>query len=62
MYLIAGALCGLSSVILVTRLDSAALTNGNLYEFDSTISCILGGISLAGGRGKIFRACSALCF
>ena len=55
VYTIAGALCGFSSVILVTRLDSAALTNGNLYEFDSTISCILGGISLAGGRGKIIQ-------
>lgn len=56
VYTIAGALCGFSSVILVTRLDSAALTNGNLYEFDATISCILGGISLAGGRGKIIQA------
>lgn len=55
-YTIAGALCGLSSVILVTRLDSAALTNGSLYEFDAMISCILGGISLAGGRGKIIQA------
>lgn len=56
IYTIAGALCGFSSVILVTRLDSAALTNGNLYEFDATISCILGGISLAGGRGRIIQA------
>ncbi len=56
VYTIAGALCGFSTVILVTRLDSAALTNGNLYEFDATISCILGGISLAGGRGKIVQA------
>ena len=43
-------------MILVTRLDSAALTNGSLYEFDAMISCILGGISLAGGRGKIIQA------
>lgn len=56
VYTIAGALCGVSSVILVTRLDSAALTNGSLYEFDAMISCILGGISLAGGRGKIIQA------
>ncbi len=56
IYTIAGALCGISAVILVTRLDSAALTNGNLYEFDAMIACILGGISLAGGRGKIIQA------
>lgn len=56
VYTIAGFLCGFSSIILVTRLDSAALTNGNLYEFDAVISCILGGISLAGGRGKVIQA------
>ncbi|HHW48692.1 MAG TPA: ABC transporter permease [Clostridiaceae bacterium] len=55
-FTIAGTLCAISSVILVTRLDSAALTNGNLYEFDAMISCIIGGISLAGGRGKIIQA------
>ncbi|MEF9974336.1 MAG: ABC transporter permease [Clostridia bacterium] len=55
VYTIAGGLCAISSVVLVTRLDSAALTNGSLYEFDSTIACILGGISLAGGRGKIVQ-------
>jgi ribose/xylose/arabinose/galactoside ABC-type transport system permease subunit len=56
VYTIAGALCGISSVILVTRLNSASLTNGSLYEFDAMISCILGGISLAGGRGKVIQA------
>ncbi len=55
-YTIAGSLCGFSAVLLVIRLDSAAITNGNLYEFDAMISCILGGISLAGGRGKIVQA------
>ncbi len=62
IYTIAGALCGFASVILVTRLDSAALTNGNLYEFDATIACILGGISLAGGRGKIIQALFGVIF
>ncbi len=56
IYTIAGCLCGISAVLLVIRLDSAAITNGNLYEFDAMISCILGGISLAGGRGKIIQA------
>ena len=55
-YTIAGCLCGVAAVVLVTRLDSAALTNGSLYEFDAIIACILGGLSLAGGRGKIIQA------
>ncbi|HBR02475.1 MAG TPA: ribose ABC transporter permease [Ruminiclostridium sp.] len=54
-FIIAGALCSVGSIILLTRLDSAALTNGNLYEFDSMISCIIGGISLTGGRGKLIQ-------
>lgn len=55
-YAIAGCLCAVSALVLVTRLDSAAISNGNLYEFDAMISCILGGISLAGGRGKVIQA------
>lgn len=52
-FTIAGLLCGLSSLILVTKLDSAAITNGNNYEFDAMISCIIGGISLTGGKGTV---------
>ncbi|MEN6313395.1 MAG: ABC transporter permease [Clostridiaceae bacterium] len=55
-FTIAGLLCAVGSVILLTRLDSAALTNGNNYEFDAMIACVIGGISLTGGKGKISQA------
>ncbi|HHU50012.1 MAG: ABC transporter permease [Caldicoprobacterales bacterium] len=54
-FTVAGLLCAVSSVILVTRLDSAALTNGYLYEFDAMIACIIGGISLTGGKGTVLQ-------
>ena len=37
----------------MSRLDSVATTNGQNYEFDAVIGSIIGGISLAGGRGRV---------
>lgn len=53
VYVIAGLLCGISGVVLTSRLNSAAITNGNLYEFDAYIGASIGGISLTGGKGKM---------
>ncbi len=56
VYVLAGGLAAFGGIILLTRLDSAAVTNGNLYEFDTIIASVIGGISLAGGKGKIVQA------
>jgi ribose transport system permease protein len=55
-YTIAGALAGIGGIILISRLNSASVTNGNLYEFDAIIASIMGGISLAGGKGRVVQA------
>lgn len=55
VYVMAGGLAAFGGIILMTRLDSAAVTNGNLYEFDTIIASIIGGISLAGGKGKVVQ-------
>lgn len=55
-YTIAGTLAGIGGIILISRLNSASVTNGNLYEFDAIIASIMGGISLSGGKGRIFQA------
>ncbi|NBK93950.1 ABC transporter permease [bacterium 1XD21-13] len=52
-FTLAGLFAGISSVILISRLNSANVTNGNLYEFDAMISCVIGGISMTGGKGKV---------
>ncbi len=56
VYMLAGGLSAFGGLILLTRLDSAAVTNGNLYEFDTIIASVIGGVSLAGGKGKIIQA------
>lgn len=53
-YIIAGCLASLSGIILVSRLASGQPNAGLGWEFEAVIAVILGGVSLAGGKGKIF--------
>lgn len=55
-YMLCGFFASISAFLLYTKLDSATLTNGGSYEFDAVIACVIGGISLTGGKGKIFNA------
>lgn len=55
-FAIAGFMAALGGVVLMSRLDSAFITNGNLYEFDAIIASVIGGLSLTGGKGKIIGA------
>lgn len=55
-FMLGGFLAALGGIILMSRLDSVSLTNGNLYEFDSIIACVIGGLSLTGGKGKVIGA------
>lgn len=56
VFTFAGAIAAFGGLILLSRLDSAAVTNGYQYEFDAIISCVIGGISLSGGKGKVVQA------
>ena len=56
VFTLAGLLAAISGVILMARLDSVSVTSGTNYEFDAAIACVIGGISLTGGRGKIINA------
>jgi len=53
-YTISGAMAAVAGVILTSRLDSAQPTAGAGYELDAITAVVLGGTSLAGGRGWIF--------
>lgn len=53
IYGINGMLAGLVGVVLTARLFSAQPTAGVSYEMDAIAAVILGGTSLAGGRGHI---------
>lgn len=53
-YLIEGFLIGLASVMMASRLKSAAPGLGIGYEGDAIAGCIIGGVSFTGGIGSVF--------
>lgn len=53
VYALCGLLATLASVIEVARLSSAQPMAGNGYELDAIAAVVLGGTSLAGGKGRI---------
>ena len=52
-FVLAGILATFGGLVLMSRLNSVAVTNGQNYEFDAVIGSIIGGISLAGGKGHV---------
>ena len=53
VYLIVGALAGLSGFLLSARLGSAEAVGGIGYELRVIASVVIGGTSLSGGRGGV---------
>lgn len=53
IYSISGMLAALAGMILTSRLNSAQPTAGQAYEMDAIAAVVLGGTSLAGGKGRI---------
>lgn len=52
-FVLGGILSTFGGLVLMSRLNSVAVTNGQNYEFDAVISSIIGGVSLAGGKGYV---------
>jgi len=53
VYVIAGVLAGLAGVVLSARGLTAQSGMGVMYELDAIAMAVIGGTSLAGGRGSI---------
>lgn len=53
VYAICGFLAALAGLIVTSRLSSAQPTAGMGYELDAIAAVVLGGTSLAGGKGRI---------
>ncbi len=53
VYSITGMLAVLAGIIISSRLDSVQPTAGTSYELDAIAAVVIGGTSLAGGRGRI---------
>ncbi|MDO8211231.1 ABC transporter permease [Conexibacter sp. CPCC 206217] len=52
-YMISGFLAGLAGVILASRVGIAQPSVGVAFELNAIAACVIGGASLAGGRGSV---------
>ena len=52
-FIISGALTAVAGLILLARVNSGQPNAGERYEADIIPACVLGGVSLAGGEGKL---------
>ena len=56
-YAFAGFMAGLTAIILTARLNSASANMGaDSLILDIIASCVIGGVSIFGGVGKVYRA------
>jgi ribose transport system permease protein len=62
VYTLAGALSAAAGVVLAARLSSAAPTTATGAEFSVITAVVLGGVSIFGGHGRIFRVLVASIF
>lgn len=53
VYVIAGLLTGLAAMVAIARVKTAQAGMGLMYELDAIAASVIGGVSLAGGRGRI---------
>jgi ribose/xylose/arabinose/galactoside ABC-type transport system permease subunit len=53
VYMINGVLCSLSAMLVLSRLSAANYNMSLGYEMETITACVVGGISLSGGRGNV---------
>lgn len=56
VYLLSGVVTGLAGVLLASHLNSVQPGLGSGYELQAIAAAVIGGVSLAGGRGSVWRA------
>jgi ribose transport system permease protein len=56
VYVLSGALAALAGILLASRLNSVQPGLGGQYELTAIAAAVLGGTSIAGGRGSIWRS------
>ena len=61
-YVICGIMAGISGIIMVSRLTSGQPKAGVGYEFEAIIAVIIGGVSFAGGKGKVLSVLMGALF
>lgn len=59
-YVISGVLAALAGIVIMARTNSAKADYGVSYVFQALLTCVLGGISPLGGRGKAYNVLLSL--
>ncbi|HBE80960.1 MAG TPA: ribose ABC transporter permease [Firmicutes bacterium] len=53
VYALSGFFAGIAGIVLLSRTNSGQVLSGKGFEFDALTACVLGGVSINGGYGKI---------
>ena len=53
VYGVCGLLSAFSGIMLAARLSSVPSTMGNGYEMDAIAACVIGGVSMSGGKPRV---------
>ena len=53
-YAVSGCLCGLTAIILTSRVSAGMPQAAQSYELDAIAATVIGGTSLQGGRGRLW--------
>lgn len=53
IYMITSGVVGLASLVLLSRVSSASPIMGNGFELQSIAACVIGGVTLKGGKGTV---------
>ena len=53
VYTLSGFFAGVAGIVILSRTNSGQVLSGKGFEFDVLTACVLGGVSVAGGIGKI---------
>ena len=54
-YIISNLYGAFAGLVMLGRIKTGSPVTGSGYEFDAIIACVLGGVSMAGGAGKIYH-------
>ncbi len=54
VYLLISAYAALAGILISGRVGAGATSNGVEYHLDAIASCVIGGVSMKGGVGKVF--------
>jgi ribose transport system permease protein len=61
-YVLCGLLAGVAGLFLLARSGSAVAVDGNGMELQSIAACVIGGVALTGGNGRVWQVVAGTMF